>query len=127
MPQLVQSGDETETVWVDVKNKWGEIQYNADGSRKKELKTGVPKAYTYASWVDQFLYSTYYTSGAVDDVRAMEKAIYVLPQAYIDYVNSHIKSNIFLQATIIDPVGNANTITTLSPGLVDYYGYTVKI
>lgn len=126
MPQLVQSGDETETVWVDVKNKWGEIQYNADGSRKKELKTGVPKAYTYASWVDQFLYSTYYTSGAVDDVRAMEKAIYVLPQAYIDYVNSHIKSNIFLQATIIDPVGNANTITTLSPGLVDYYGYTVE-
>jgi hypothetical protein len=49
-----------------------------------------------------------------------------LPQAYLDYVDKNKTSNIFLQATIIDSVGNTNTITTLSPGLVDYYGYTVE-
>ena len=117
-----------ESVYVDKKDEWGNVLYDDPdypGLREK-VQGNQPKAYTYESWEKAFLYNTYYSSEKVDDVRAMEKVIYNLPQAYLDYVDKNKTSNIFLQATIIDSVGNTNTITTLSPGLVDYYGYSVE-
>ena len=84
---------------------------------------------TYDSWLNNWLIDTYgqALAGTGNDVRNMgNKTIYTLPSAYEDYVKKHPDNDIFLQATVIDSVGNSNTVTTVSPKKPKFYGYKVE-
>ena len=94
---------------------------------KDENGNVISNAWTYDSWYNNWFNDTYRTIN-VNDVRSMSstKIIYTLPLEYEVYVQSHPNSDIFLQATVIDSVGNANTVTTLSPKKPKFYGYKVE-
>lgn len=94
---------------------------------KDEQGHEIEGAWTYDSWYNNWFNDTYRTLN-VHDVRAMSstKTIYTLPLEYEAYVQSHLNSDIFLQATVIDSVGNSNTVTTLSPKKPKFYGYKVE-
>ena len=51
--------------------------------------------------------------------------IYTLPQAFTDYCRIHEEEDIFLQATVLDSVGNKNIITTLIPKKIELYNYEI--
>lgn len=90
------------------------------------IETG-PDAYEYESWIKHWLYETYGNITG-NDVRAMSstKRIYTLPLEYEEYVKTHPDNDVFLQATVIDTVGNSNTVTTLSPKKIKFHGYQVE-
>lgn len=54
------------------------------------------------------------------------KIIYELPDSYYNYTIANCHSDVYLQATIIDSVGNTNTIETKIPRTVDFYSYKVE-
>lgn len=84
---------------------------------------------TYASWLNNWLIDTYGQElvGTGTDVRNMgNKTVFFLPLAYEEYVQNHLNKDIFMQVTVIDSVGNSNTITTVSPKKPKFYGYKVE-
>ena len=106
------------TRWAVDEN--GNYKLDEDGNK-------IPAAYTYDSWLQCFLYDTYANIDGTD-VRAMSstKILYTLPSDYEEYVKSHPNDDVFLQATVIDSVGNSNTVTTVSPKKPKFYGYTIE-
>ena len=66
-------------------------------------------------------------NNSVSTLTGDEAAVYYyLPEAYKEYCKTHKKSDIYLQATVMDSVGNKNTVTTLIPKEVDFYNYEVS-
>ncbi|MBR6296559.1 MAG: hypothetical protein IKR40_08810 [Treponema sp.] len=52
--------------------------------------------------------------------------IYNIPAEYKAYQNQHRDKDIYVQTTIFDAVGNSNVLTTLVPGQIEFYNYTVS-
>ena len=48
---------------------------------------------------------------------------YFLPGSYKDYCDRHKTSDIYLQVTIVDSVGNSNKIVTVIPKQIEFYNY----
>lgn len=51
--------------------------------------------------------------------------VFELPQDFINYCRYFENKEIFLQATVLDSVGNSNIITMLIPGVVELYNYEI--
>lgn len=87
----------------------------------------IPGTVTYESWYNNWFNDTYRNiDGSTYAALSETKIIYTLPLEYEEFVKNNPDSDVFLQATVIDCVGNSNTVTTLSPKKIKYYGYEIQ-
>lgn len=82
---------------------------------------------TYADWLEYWYWNA--LSGGNPGSfysKSDEKIIYELPDSYYNYTLDNADSDVYLQAVIIDSVGNTNTIETVMPRRIDFYSYKVE-
>ncbi|MBO4532286.1 MAG: hypothetical protein J5726_01115 [Treponema sp.] len=61
--------------------------------------------------------------GLIGLVGSETAVFYYLPESFKEYCSSNEDSDIYLQVTVVDAVGNQSNILTLIPKLVEFYNY----
>ena len=89
-------------------------------------KSGSKK--TYKQSCDNFTYLFAWGQKPEELTKPVEikgNGVFVLPKAFQDYCAFAEDSDVYLQATVIDSVGNKNVITTLIPKQIEFYNYEI--
>ncbi len=100
--------------------------YELDKEPPFVLVEGDASKYTYESVLNKFFYNNYVKFNYSSLYNSNDKIFYKLPKTYYDFINDNKQSDIIIQACIIDSVGNIARSSTITPKMIDFYGYTVE-